>query len=148
MSKQIYPWQRVPNGRNFVPAECASRVHKFLWGFDIDQQNPCLLYRLDKTSGANKSLPKLQGIEIFYRDKGEDSYLIFCLVDRSYEDIFHQFGQMLICCINDKVSTESAAKILISRCWRWHTFLHSKNSKCLTLVQQQGLFAELTELQI
>ena len=146
MSKQIYPWQRVPNGRNFVPAECASRVHKFLWGFDIDQQNPCLLYRLDKTSGANKSLPKLQGIEIFYRDKGEDSYLIFCLVDRSYEDIFHQFGQMLICCINDKVSTESAAKILISRCWRWHTFLHSKNSKCLTLVQQQGLFAELTEL--
>ena len=146
MSKQIYPWQTIPKGRNFVPAECTSRLHNFLWGFDIDEHNPCLLYRLDNSVSVNQALPKLQGIEIFYRNKNEDSYLIFCLVDRSFEDIFYQFGQMLMCCINDKISTKSAPKVLISRCWRWHTFLHSKNSKCLTLVQQQGLFAELTEL--
>lgn len=146
MSKQIYPWQTIPKGRNFVPADGVSEVHNFLWGFDIDQQNPCLLYRLDKGNSLNEALPKLQGIEISYREKGEDSYLIFCLVERSFEDIFHQFGSMLISAISDKVSTKAAPKILVSRCWRWHAFLHSKNNRCLSLIQQQGLFAELTEL--
>ena len=144
MSKQIYPWQTIPKGRNFVPAECTSRLHNFLWGFDIDEQNPCLLYRLDNSVSVNKTLPKLQGIEIFYRNKMKiPTY--FCLVDRSFEDIFAIWADANVL-YNDKVSTKSAPKVLISRCWRWHTFLHSKNSKCLTIVQQQGLFAELTEL--
>ena len=147
MSKQIYPWRTIPKGRNFVPAsECLCKSHHFLWGFDIDQQNPCLLYRLDKSADLKESLPKLKGIELLYKEKNEDSYLIFCLIDRSFEDIFYQFGRMLMHGINDNISTNSAPKFLIARCWRWHTFLHSRTTKGLTFAEQQGLFAELTEL--
>lgn len=147
MSKQIYPWRTIPKGRNFVPAtECLCKIHNFLWGFDINQQNPCLLYRLDKSINLRESLPKLKGIELFYRERQEDSYLIFCLIDKSFEDIFYQFGRVLMHGINDNIPTNAAPRFLISRCWRWHTFLHSRGTKCLTLAEQQGLFAELTEL--
>ncbi len=147
MNKQIYPWRTIPKGRNFVPAsECECTIHNFLWGFDIDQQNPCLLYRLDKKNNPTGSLPKLKGIEVFYRDKQEDAYLVFCLIDRSFEDIFYQFGRMLMHAITDKVQTKAAPRFLIARCWRWHTFLHSRSTKILTSLQQQGLIAELTEL--
>ena len=85
-------------------------------------------------------------MEVLYREKQEDSYLIFCLTDRTFEDLFYQFGRMLIHSISDAISRNAAPQFLIARCWRWHTFLHSRNTKSLTLVQQQGLFAELTEL--
>ncbi len=147
MSNQIYPWRTIPKGRNFVPAsKCSCKSHDFLWGFDMEQQNPCLLYRLVKGVDPNRSLPRLKGIEIFCREKQEDSYLIFCLIDRSFEDIFYQFGLMLMQSITDNISTNAAPEFLITRCWRWNTFLHSQSTKSLTLIQQQGLFAELTEL--
>ena len=123
MSNQIYPWRTIPKGRNFIPAtECSCKSHEFLWGFDIDQKNPCLLYRIEKSINANKSLPRLKGIELLYREKQEDSYLIFSLIDRSFEDIFYQFGRMLMHSISDKISISAAPQFLISRSWRWHTF--------------------------
>lgn len=147
MSSEIYPWNNIPNGRNATPAfRSNGNIHQFLWGYDLNSENPCLLYRLSKYENPKVSLPKLKGIELYFRQKEADTYLIFCLIDRSYEDLFYQFGTMLLKGMTNEISTKDVPKILINRCWRWHSFLHSRLTKSLTFSEQQGLFAELTEL--
>ena len=93
-----------------------------------------------------KKLPKLSQVQISW-SFGKTKALIILLQDKSFEEQFIKFIEIIIEKVHDEEDEELLIKTVINECFKWSLFLMSEKERKLKLHNQKGLIAELLFLK-
>ena len=93
-----------------------------------------------------KKLPKLSQVQISW-SFGQTKALIILLQDKSFEEQFIKFIEIIIEKVNEEDDEELLIKTVINECFKWSLFLMTDKERKLKLHNQKGLIAELLFLK-
>lgn len=121
--------------------------HDLYWAVDVD--NNCLLIlQHGQDSGPKNKLPKLRGLEVEARPRGENrAFLMIRLKDTEQREIFYRLCLDIIDATRSAQSESEAVERFLGRTWRWHRLLRGGRSGKLSEEEQKGLIGELLLMQ-
>ena len=93
-----------------------------------------------------KKLPKLSQVQISW-SFGKTKALIILLQDKSFEEQFIKFIEIIIEKVHEEEDEELLIKTVINECFKWSLFLMTDKERKLKLHNQKGLIAELLFLK-
>jgi hypothetical protein len=144
------PWDEISVPKNSVNAKlCQEGPHplKLYFGRDTSGQYLFIYNLAPENLPEEKSLAKLEGIEIRTVKENGLGRVILLLSDKSDWEIFHDLCVNLIDATAKAKSEKEGAAIILGRLNRWQEFLKLKKSRILTPEKIKGLLGELLFLK-
>lgn len=146
------PWilLSVPARESDISARRVSAAGRwdFFWACDHERRSMLVLNVPDGTI-TQERLPRLRGIEVLVEaDAGPVApRIIWRLKDPALRDIFYRLCVDIMRCAEAASTEVTAAKVALSRTWRWHHLMRGGGADVLSAEEQKGLIGELLVLE-
>lgn len=116
----------------------------FFWAI-LEGKSPALVLFLPEGVEELPSLPRLNHVEVAFRDLSKRAFVLR-LLDETQRELFLTLCRNVVETAEGADTLEHALSRAIRRTRRWHFFLKGGSAKGLTIDQQRGLVGELSFL--